>query len=154
MRFFFLVIAFFATVLATAQTSYLFIGTYTSRGSKGIYVYRFDAKNGRLKWVSNTEGITNPSYLAVAPDNRFIYSCTDTRTSSPGSISAFSFDAKAGKLSLLNKQQTDGANPVYIAVHKTGRWVVEGNYTSGNLCVLGIRANGCLQPPSQTIEHS
>lgn len=153
MRFLLLALAVVTTLTVTCQQSYLMIGTYTSRGSKGIYVYRFDARSGHLTWVSNTEGIINPSYFAVSPDNRFVYSCTDTRTSDPGSISAFSFDAKTGNLSFLNKHQTGGANPVYISVHKTGRWIVEGNYTSGNLCVLGVKADGSLQPLSQTIEH-
>lgn len=154
MRLLLFALALSITAIAYGQRSYLFIGTYTASGSKGIYVYRFNAKTGSLTLLSNTEGITNPSYLALAPDKKHLYACTDTRTQNPGTISAFSFDKKTGKLSFINKQTAGGANPVYLAVHKSGKWVVEGNYTGGNLSVLKINPDGSLQPPSQTIAHS
>ena len=40
-----LLIAFLlSSFLCSAQNFYLFAGTYTDNGSKGIYVYRFNAK--------------------------------------------------------------------------------------------------------------
>src|SRR5215210_4003734 len=81
------------TIPSAAQSYYLFVGTYTDKGSKGIYVYRFNATTGKAEWVSNTERIVNPSYLALAPDNKHVYAVTETATNNSGSVSAFSFDA-------------------------------------------------------------
>ncbi len=152
-------ILFFCWAIARSQTSILFVGGYThsvagvANGSQGIYVYRFDATSGKLEKLSNTDSIVNPSFLVVAPNGKFVYACTESRPPRPGSISAFSFDATSGKLHFLNKQSSGGENPVYVDVHKNGEWVVNGNYTGGNLAALKISKDGSLQLPLQPIMH-
>jgi 6-phosphogluconolactonase len=132
----------------------MFIGTYTDNGSKGIYVYRFNSSTGKAEWVSNTEGIVNPSYLCIAPDQKHIYAVTETATNNTGNISSFSFDRNTGKLTFINKQESGGANPCYVTVDKTNKWVITGNYTGGNLAALPINTDGSLQPHSQVIQHT
>ena len=141
------------TVAATSQQYYLFIGTYTSTGSKGIYVYRFNAATGHVDSVSSTEGIVNPSYLAIAPGGKYIYAATETRTPNAGSISAFAFDRATGKLRLINRQPGGGDNPVYVSVHHSGKWVVMANYSGGSLSVFPLNADGSLSPFSQNIVY-
>jgi 6-phosphogluconolactonase len=74
MRSILLCLLLFVSLDASCQKYFLFIGTYTGSGSKGIYVYTFDAATGKAQWVSNTEGVINPSYLAIAPKG-FIIIC-------------------------------------------------------------------------------
>lgn len=139
---------------AHAQRYYLFIGSYTTTGSKGIYVYSFDTGNGELKYISNTDStIINPSYLAIAPDHKHIYACTETRTANAGSVSAFSFDKATGALTFINKQPSGGDNPVYLAIDRTNKWVVNGNYTGGSVSVYGIDTTDGLLPCRQLIQH-
>jgi 6-phosphogluconolactonase len=154
MRLFLLCLLLFASVTANCQKYFLFIGTYTSSGSKGIYVYIFDAATGKAQWVSNTEGIVNPSYLAIAPGGSLLYVCTETRTADAGGISAFKFNRENGSLTFINKQSSGGDNPAYVSVHKSGKWVVAGNYSGGNLSAFRVNANGSLQPYSQLIQHT
>ena len=136
-----------------AQQQYLFIGTYTHTGSKGIYVYRFDAATGKAEWVSNTEGIVNPSYLALSADGNNVYAVNETGGENGGKVSAFTFDKKKGTLQLLSQQPAGGDAPCYIAVTKNKDWVVVGNYTGGNFSALPISKDGSLQPPVQTVQH-
>ena len=89
---------------ASAQSYYLFVGTYTNKGSKGIYVYRFNASTGKAEPVSNTEGVVNPSYLAISSDNKYVYAANETGGKEPGSVSAFSFNKGTGQLTFINKQ--------------------------------------------------
>lgn len=135
------------------QSYYMFIGTYTGKGSKGIYVYQFNASTGKLNWISNTDSVVNPSYLAVSPNGKTIYAVTETATNNTGSVSAFSFDRASGKLSFINKQPSGGANPCYVAVNKTGKWVTVGNYSGGSASAFKINTDGSLQPYSQLIQH-
>ena len=128
---------------------YLFIGTYTSGKSEGIYVYKFNSSSGEFSHVSKIWS-ANPSFLAVSPDTRFIYSVNENQ---PGGISSFSFDKSTGKLSELNKQPSGGDHPCYITTDKTGRWVIAGNYSGGNLSVLPVNNDGSLGKPIQTINH-
>lgn len=154
MKRFFCTLLLFISYGSFAQTFYMFVGTYTDKGSKGIYVYKFDPTTGKAQWVSNTDGIVNPSYLAIAPDQKHIYAVTETATNNNGSISAFSFAHTTGKLSFVNKQSSGGANPCYITVNKTNKWVVLANYTGGSLSDFPINADGSLQPYSQLFQHT
>ena len=64
--------------LSWAQNFYLFAGSYTGEGSKGIYVYQFDSKTGKAKRLSSTDSTINPSFLTVSADGKFIYSVNET----------------------------------------------------------------------------
>lgn len=153
MRYFFFCLLLFLSIVTSAQKYFLFIGTYTGSGSKGIYVYRFDAATGKAVWISNTEGVVNPSYLAIAPGGSLLYACTETRTVNAGGVSAFRFDRTKGALTLINKQSSGGDNPAYVAVHKTGKWVLAGNYSGGSLAAFPINKDGSIQPFGQLIKH-
>ncbi|MEO5995642.1 MAG: lactonase family protein [Chitinophagaceae bacterium] len=138
----------------SAQSYYLFVGTYTNSGSKGIYVYRFNSATGKSEAVSSTEDVVNPSYLAISADKKFLYAVNETGGAKPGSVSAFSFDQTTGKLSFINKQLSGGDAPCYITVSKNNKWAVVANYSGGSLAALPIDAHGALQPYSQLIQHT
>ena len=126
---------------------YLLVGTYTEKKSEGIYVYRFNSDSGSFKAVSVAK-TSNPSYLAVSPDQRYVYAVNEnadsTRYTVTGSVAAFSIDKKTGVLSPINKQESGGKHPCYVSVDKTGKWVVAGNYSSGSLALLKVQPDGGL----------
>lgn len=141
-----------------SQKYYLFVGTYTegspaSQGSKGIYVYRFDAATGDATPVS-TAMTDNPSYLAVAPGGKFLYSVNETHGAEPGGVSAFSFDKATGKLTFIDKQASGGADPCYISVDAARKWALVANYSGGSLSALPIAADGSLHPLTELIQHT
>ena len=145
----------FSNQLVSAQDFYLFIGTYTqAKPDKGIYVYKFNSKTGELTFVNNAEGVINPSYLALSPKGEYLYACTETQISENGNISAFQFDKNTGGLKLLNKVSSGGDNPCYIAVNKSGKWVVNGNYSGGSASIAGVEENGALQKPAQVFQFT
>lgn len=150
MRIFVLALLFMLTIPALSQQHYLFIGTYTGTGSKGIYVYRFDAGTGTLEEVSHTDSVSNPSFLTLHPGGKYLYACNENN---PGGVSAFAFDRQAGRLTFLNGQPSGGAHPAYVAVDRSGQWLLAGNYSGGNLSALPINEDGSLQPYSQLVQH-
>src|SRR6188474_2513288 len=105
-----------------AQMYYLFVGTYTSGTSKGIYVYTFDSNSGKV-YPSDTLKIENPSYLALTKDGRYLYAVSENGGSKPGMIHAYSFDKNTGKLHFLNSKESKGDFPCYIAVSNNNKWV-------------------------------
>lgn len=151
MRFFFLLLL---SLPAFAQDYFLFIGTYTGSGSKGIYVYRFNAATGTAAWVSNTDSAVNPSYLALAPDGAHLYAVNETGGTQPGHVSAYTFDRATGSLTFLNTQPTGGDHPCYVSVERNGRWAIVGNYSGGNIAALPIEKDGTLQPYAQLVQHT
>jgi 6-phosphogluconolactonase len=140
------------------QKYYLIVGTYTQNGntqngSKGIYVYQFDAATGTVKPVS-TVPTDNPSYLALAPGGKFLYAVNETDGAKPGGISAFSFDKTTGQLKFLDKQQSGGDDPCYVSVDAQRKWLMVANYNGGNLSALPIHADGSLGAITQLIQHT
>ena len=80
MKKFLLILAFAFPVLVYAQhkktaptTFDLLIGTYTKGKSKGIYVYRFYAETGKLAYLNEIDDVSNPSYLCVTNDDKFVH---------------------------------------------------------------------------------
>lgn len=128
----------------------LLIGTYTnSCESKGIYVYEFDTNSGSFILKQTSENITNPSYLTVSSDNKFVYSVSENGGQS--TISSFKYDSKSGKLNLINSEDSKGANPCYII--NDDKNVIAANYTGGNISVFGKNLDGSIAPAKQVVQH-
>lgn len=152
---------FFALLLSSnlifsQAKSFLLIGTYTSGKSEGIYVYDFNTANGDNSLVSTVK-TANPSYLAVSPNQKVVYSVTENADSTKlgvgGDISAFSFDKTSGVLTEMNKQFSGGKHPCYVAVDNSGKWVFAANYTSGSAALFPVKKDGTLGPVKQMIQN-
>jgi 6-phosphogluconolactonase len=130
----------------------LLIGTYTTGKSQGIYVYQFNTETGKATYLNKVTGVSNPSYITVSTDRKFVYSVNEVGTERTGSVSSFSFEPKSGELKLLNKQPSNGAGPCYILADKANKNVFVANYAGGSLSVLPIKPDGTLGEPSQTIQ--
>ena len=150
-----LIASILCLITTSAQNNFktlLFVGSYTNDlPANGITVFAFDTNSGALTKLSQVDNITNPSYLTLSPNGKFLYACSDTKMPKPGSITAFGIDATTGKLNLLNKQPSGGENPVYVAVDKSNRFLVTGNYSSGTVSLLSINKNGSLSCEAETI---
>ncbi len=137
-----------------SQKTYVFVGSYNWDKSKsGIYIYELDTIIGRLREVSNLKEVLNPSYLNISPNGKFIYACTEAKMPNLGSVSSFEFNSKNGNLTFLNSQKSGGENPVYLAVDKSGTWLINGNYTEGSVSVFPIDANGKINSIVQNIHY-
>lgn len=135
----------------------LYIGTYTGQYSKGIYAYRFDASSGRLAPLGLVAETTNPSYLAIHPSRRFLFAAnevSDDNGNKSGAVSSFAIEPKTGKLTLLNSVSSRGADPCYVAVDKTGKYVLVANYSSGSVAAFPIGDDGRLGEASAFIQHT
>jgi 6-phosphogluconolactonase len=142
-------------VIAQGKENYMLAGTYTAAGkSEGIYVYRFNSETGVATRVSSI-ATGNPSFVAVSPDEKYVYAVHETdRSGLGGEISAFAFDKATGVLTFINKQPSGGDHPCYVEVDKTGKWVFAGNYSGGSLTVFPVQAGGGLEAASQIIQHT
>jgi 6-phosphogluconolactonase len=68
-------------------------------------------------------------------------------------VSAFALNPETGNLELLNSQSTYGADPCYLTIDPTGRFVLVANYTGGSLTVLPIHDNGSLGEATDVVQH-
>jgi 6-phosphogluconolactonase len=153
--FLFAVIFLLSGSISRAQQHYLVTGTYTGGKSEGIYVHRFNSEDGTASIVGHVK-TSNPSFVAVSPDQQYVYAVQENGAANGkgGAIAAFSFNKQTGLLSFMNSQSTGGDHPCYVAVDKTGKWVVAGNYSSGSISVMPVLEDGSLGAAGQVIKHS
>lgn len=130
------------------KTYDLIIGSYTSGKAKGIAVYRFYTESGKVAYLNEIQDVSNPSYLTVSKDNKFVYAVNEN---DKGEVSAFSFEPKSGKLTFINKQSTLGGAPCYISIDKNQKNLFVANYSGGNIAVLPLNEDGSIAPAVQTI---
>jgi 6-phosphogluconolactonase len=145
---------------ASHKKYFVYVGTYTAEAgstSKGIYAYRFDSETSELTPIGLAAETTNPSFLAVHPNHRFLYAVNETgnyQGQKSGAVSAFAIDRATGKLTLLNEVASKGADPCYITVDKTGKYVLVANYTGGSVAVFPLLEDGRLGEASAFIQHT
>ncbi len=133
---------------SNAQTANLIVGTYTQKGSKGIYLFQFDTATGKAIELSHTDNISNPSFLAITKDKQFVYSVNENTA---GGLSAFSLSNN--KLKLINQVATKGADPCYISISKDQKNILVANYSGGSIAQFYKFADGRVSNVRQLIQH-
>lgn len=151
---FLLLIMFPALLFAQNKNNryqHLIIGTYTKTQDNGLFVYKFDTKTGKLDFESKTEGIKNPSYLAISKSGKNVYAVGEGVKSS---AYAFNFDNKNGELTLINAQETIGKGPCFVSISPDEKFIVTANYGGGSVSVLPINSDKSLGQLAQLIQHT
>src|SRR5215472_16418456 len=142
-RLFAAVLALSFAPLALAASSVVYVGTYTNTGkSQGIYAYRFDTKTGKLEPLGLAGQCTNPTYLAIHPNRRYLYAVkeiSNVNEEKSGALSAFTIDPKTAKLTPINQVPSHGVGPCYVSLDKTGKAALVANYGSGSVALLPIK---------------
>nr|WP_219848226.1 lactonase family protein [Burkholderia multivorans] len=140
----------------------LLVGTYTDTGSDGIYVYRFDTSTGSVAPVSSAKTV-NPSYLLPSRDGRVVYAVNELPgdngpATQRGGISAFSFDAKTGALTFIDRVSSEGNDPCYLSLSPDGKYLVTANYSvaadpGGSFALFPVRDDGGVAPAVLSVHH-
>jgi len=141
---------------AEPDNVHVYVGTYSTGDSKAIYRLSLDLNSGELKRVGMVPEQVNPSFLALHPSSRFLYSVNEIGSfggEKTGAVSAFAVDRRTGDLQQLNQQPSAGGGPCHLVVDKAGKNVLVANYGGGSVACLPIGDDGRLKPPSSSIQH-
>ena len=133
----------------------VYVGTYTNKASKGIYVIELDPKSGSLTQPRLAAETPGPSFLALHPNHKFLYAVNEVdnfQGQKTGSVSAFAINSD-GTLKALNQQSSGGPGPCHLDVDAAGRNVIVANYAGGSVAVLPLDKDGTLRPPAQVLQH-
>lgn len=154
---------------------HVFVGTYTEPilfGSgnvlegkgDGIYAFDMDLQSGSITTRGTIEGIRNPSYLTCSSDSRFLLCVNelkDDNGTSGGTVSSLVLaegtDTAPGRSNPLARristQPTDGADPCYLTLDRSGAFLFTANYMSGSVCVHPLSPTGELGAMSDFRQH-
>jgi 6-phosphogluconolactonase len=130
---------------------YAYVGSRTTRArnarGEGIGIFEVDVATGTLALVNIVRELVNPSFLALSADGNFLY----TVHGDESGVSAFAVDHATGRLHFLNRQNTQGRNPVHLALDPTGRFMVVSNHLGASLAVLPVDGDGSLGAVEQLV---
>lgn len=126
----------------------VYIGTYTSGKSKGIYAYRFDLASAKLEPLGLAAETSNPPFLAIHPSRKYLYAAI-----TEGFVAAYAIDLASGKLKELNRVGSKGVGPCYVRVDHSGRGVLVANFGSGTVAALPVRSDGSVGEATAAIQH-
>ena len=116
-------------------------------GIDRLYVYRFDAATGALTAndppFATTEADTHPRHLTFSLDGKFCYNIDEHSLS----VTAFSFDAKAGVLKQIQSISTvpagydgKGQSTAEIILHPSGKFLYGSNRGHDSIVAYSIDA--------------
>jgi 6-phosphogluconolactonase len=143
---------------AAEAANYAYIGTYTRDApggdsgqaqSDGIYVAKVQ-ETGGLELIQTVPS-DNPSFLALSPDQRFLYAINEIKDfegEEVGSVEAYRIDEASGELTLINRQALPGSIPAHLVVDPSGDHLVVALYMGGSYVVLPIGDDGSLGAPT------
>jgi len=151
-------IAVLGVLVTTAQADdpLVFVSSFAGGKQGAIHAYKLDLKQGSLTLVNRTTCVSNPFFLALSPDRKFMYSIHAEKFGGkePEHVAAFEVMGRTGQLRPLNQQSSRGTALCYLHVDATGKTVVVANYSSGNVASLPIKPDGSLGEPVSFIQHT
>lgn len=127
-----------------AQNVPMYIGTYTSNGSQGIYLYDFNEKDGTSVFVKSF-ALSNPSFLAR--NGHFLYAVNEE---SSGAVTAIDLN----KEHVLNSLSSQGAHPCHVSISPVDPLVAVSNYSGGSLILYSINSDGSLNRKEDFVKFS
>jgi 6-phosphogluconolactonase len=140
-----------------APVKFLFyVGTYKDHGGKGIYAYRFDSAAGQFESLGLAAESAEPSFLAIAPDGKFLYAVNEIvkyNDQPAGAVSAFAIQRETGKLLRLNQVSSGAEGPAHITLDRSGHYALVSNYERGSVAVFPLLPDGRLGQPSAFVLH-
>jgi 6-phosphogluconolactonase len=152
-----LAVAAMAPIHAAAVPKQLvYIATYTEHGSRGIYVCEFDPLTGRLTRPVLAAETSQPSFLAVSSDRKFLYAVNELshfNGEPAGAVSGFSIDSVTGNLTLLDQVSSRGPGPAHLVLDQAGHFVLVANYDGGSVAVFRLLPDGTIGDSTAFVRH-
>ncbi len=139
-----------------AGDQFVYVGTYNTAQSKGIYMFRFSPASGQVTSPSLVAETKNPSFLDIAPTGQFLYAVNESdqfREQRSGALSSYRIDRSTGGLTKLNQVLTRGSGPCHLAVSRTAKCVVVANYGGGSVASFPILSDGSLGEAVSFFQH-
>jgi len=135
----------------------VYVGTYTTKGAKGIYLCELNMKTGDLTLKGSVATTPNPTFLALAPNRKVLYAANEIdnfQGAKAGAVSAWAIQPKTGALTLINESSTKGDGPCHVSVDAKGQYVFAANYGGGSLSAMPVLKNGGVGAATGFSQHS
>lgn len=147
---------FTSLALTSCNKEYrLIVGGYTEKeGEKGLSVFSFNAKNGDLKLISESDAGPSPSYFCFSKKNNLFYIANEVMKfngRSGGGLTTLKYDVITSQFEKLNETAIPNGGPCYISMSADSGYLFAANYPHGSVTVVRLGKNGIPETVTDTI---
>ncbi|HMQ50133.1 MAG TPA: lactonase family protein [Saprospiraceae bacterium] len=136
-------------------TTDLLVGTYTKKeghvDGKASGIYWLTRKEATWQTQYTAEGIINPSFIALSPNEKYLYAVSETGPEVDTTGYIYAYAVKDGTLQLLNRMPSFAFAPCFVSVHPSGKFIFVANYVGGVIVGYPLAENGALLDQPQVI---
>ncbi|MET7377307.1 lactonase family protein [Streptomyces sp. NPDC005526] len=126
-----------------------FIGSFTAEGGPGVVTAAVAGDGGALTVLSRTDGVRDPSYLALSPDGGTLYAVSET---AEGAAAVYRVKGETVELA-GSPVRVGGSGPTHLSL--VDGHLLTANYGSGSVSAVPVRADGRLaHSPSDVLQHT
>ncbi|MCH2592310.1 MAG: lactonase family protein [Pedosphaera sp.] len=150
----------FATTLdqtsAAPTRALVCFGSYSTPDKESVHLFQLNLQDGSLKKLNAVDGLSNPSFLKIHPNGKYLYTVNEVSTfdgKKSGGVTAFALDVNGGKLNKINQQPSGDTGPCHLTVDATGKYVLVAHYGGGSTSVLPIKKDGSVGAVVSQIKH-
>ncbi|MBP1666087.1 MAG: 6-phosphogluconolactonase [Bacteroidetes bacterium] len=133
----------------------LFVGGFTEKdGEKGMSVFDFNSRNGKVKLISGSDVGPSPSYFCYSEKNRLFYILNEVmefKGQFGGGLTTFKYDNKNSRFEKLNEMLIPYAGPCYISMSADSGYLFIANYPNGSVAVVRLNNGGIPETITDTI---
>ena len=126
---------------------------YTGNG-KGITHVKFNERTGILSLCKTTNGVRNPSHLAIRHDHLYCVNELDEYEGNiGGAVSVYKIEHDC-TLSFLEQMYTHGESPCNASLSPDGNLICISNFNGGSLYSIPLNQNGLFANSGTLFQHT
>ncbi len=133
----------------------LFVGGFTTKpGEKGMSVFNFNASNGKLKLISESDVGPSPSYFCYSEKNKMFYVLNEVMEFTGkfgGGLTTLKYDDKTNQFEKKNEILIPYGGPCYISMSADSGYLFTANYPNGSVTVVKLDNDGIPETITDTI---
>ncbi|NME81929.1 lactonase family protein [Clostridium sp. SM-530-WT-3G] len=127
-----------------------FVGTYTDKGSEGIYRINFNANNKTIEKFNLAYKIKDPTYFAIDRERHILYSTC--RIDGEAGVSSFKYWPEQDSLNFINYNISEKKQPCHLSIDSNKQLLITSNYHENKMIVYNTLEGIILNYP-KTFSH-
>lgn len=132
----------------------LYVGSFTKPGMKGLSVFDFNSRNGKLELLKEWDVGPNPSYFCYSEQNRLFYFLNEVMEFNGvfgGGLTTMKYDPAEVSFEKQNEILIPYAGPCFISMSPDSGFLLVANYPNGSVAVVRLGENGIPSVVTDTI---
>jgi 6-phosphogluconolactonase len=125
-----------------ADTTLAVLGTFSERGTDGLYTLRV-GDDGAVETLDAVDGGGNPSFFDFHPEEDLVYAANNT---DPGGVTTCTLDPATGALTPVDATDIGEDGPCYCTVDETGEFLLTANGSGGTVALLPVDGRTVGEP--------